>query len=71
MGLYGENKDYEELFRDNATKARILYEIPEENRDLAIEYLRKRDEILKKNGFFTSFELKRIDKKINKLKQNK
>lgn len=71
MGLYGENKDFEELFKDNASKARILYEIPEENRNLAIEFLEKRSEILKKNGFFTNFELKMIDKKIEKLKQIK
>ena len=68
MGLYGDKKDYEELVKDNILKARILASIPKENRDLALELLKKREEILAKNGWFTTFELKKIDKKLNKLK---
>lgn len=68
MGLYGDKKDYEELVKDNILKARILSSIPEENRALALELLKKREEILAKNGLFTTFELKKIDKKLDKLK---
>ena len=71
MGLYGDKKDYEELLKENISKAKLLYEIPEENRALALELLKKREEILRKNGLFTNFELKKIDKKLDKLRTNK
>lgn len=71
MSLYGDKKDYEELVKDNIQKAKILVSIPEENRPLVLELLKKREEVIKKNGLFVNFELKKIDKKINKLKTQK
>lgn len=67
MSLYGDKKDYEELVKDNIQKAKILVSIPEKNRPLVLELLKKREEIIKKNGLFVNLELKKIDKKINKL----
>ena len=71
MSLYGDKKDYEELVKDNIQKAKILVSIPEKNRPLVLELLKKREEIIKKNGLFVNLELKNIDKKINKLKIQK
>lgn len=71
MSLYGDKKDYEELVKDNIQKAKILVSIPEKNRPLVLELLKKREEIIKKNGLFVNLELKKIDKKINKLKTQK
>lgn len=71
MGLYGDKKDYEELVKENISKAKILFSIPEENRPLALELFKKRDEIIAKNGLFASFSLKKIDKQLNKLKEKK
>lgn len=71
MSLYGDKKDYEELVKDNIQKAKILVSIPEENRSLVLELLKKREEVIKKNGLFVNLELKKIDKKINKLKTQK
>ena len=71
MSLYGDKKDYEELVKDNIQKAKILVSIPEENRPLVLELLKKREEVIKKNGLFVNFKLKKIDKKINKLKTQK
>ena len=71
MSLYGDKKDYEELVKDNIQKAKILVSIPEKNRPLVLELLKKREEVIKKNGLFVNFELKKIDKKINKLKIQK
>lgn len=71
MSLYGDKKDYEELVKDNIQKAKILVSIPEENRPLVLELLKKREEVIKKNGLFVNLELKKIDKKINKLKTQK
>lgn len=71
MSLYGDKKDYEELVKDNIQKAKILVSIPEKNRPLVLELLKKREEVIKKNGLFVNLELKNIDKKINKLKTQK
>lgn len=71
MSLYGDKKDYEELVKNNIQKAKILVSIPEKNRPLVLELLKKREEIIKKNGLFVNLELKKIDKKINKLKTQK
>ena len=71
MSLYGDKKDYEELVKDNIQKAKILVSIPEKNRPLVLELLKKREEIIKKNGLFVNLELKKIDKNINKLKTQK
>lgn len=71
MGLYGDKKDYEELVKENISKAKLLASISEENRPRALELLKKREEILQKNGLFVNFELKKIDKKLDKLKTNK
>ena len=52
--------------------ASILSKIPESNHKLAIELLNKRDVIKEKNNIFAYWQLKNIDKKIDKLKmQNK
>lgn len=71
MGLYGEKKDYEEMVKENIEKARLLSSIPEDNRPLALELLKEREKILNKNGLFVNFELKKLDKKLNKLKNNR
>lgn len=68
MGLYGDKKDYEELLKENISTAKLLYGIPEEKRSLALELLKKREEVLAKNGLFATFELKKIDKKLDKLR---
>ena len=68
MGLYGDKKDYEELVKDNISKARILYDISEKDRILVNGLLNKKEKIKEKNGLFANFELQRIDKKIEKIR---
>lgn len=68
MGLYGDKKDYEEIVKENIEKARLLYSVPEENREQLLQLLTEKENIIKKNGLFASFQLKKINKKINKLK---
>ena len=70
MGLYGDKKDYETLFKENMDKAKILFQIAEENRPKAIELLKEKEQILEKNGFFANFQLSIINKKLNKLKKD-
>lgn len=48
MGLYGDEKDYEELVKENIAKAKILSSIPEENRELALKLLKEKELVMKK-----------------------
>ena len=69
MGLYGDKKDYETLFKENMDKAKILFQIAEENRPKAIELLKEKEQILEKNGFFANFKLRKIEKVVVKGKE--
>lgn len=70
MGLYGDEKDYEELVKENIAKAKILASIPEKNRELALKLLKEKELVMKKNDLFANIKLKKIDKKLDKLKQH-
>lgn len=70
MGLYGDKKDYETLFKENMDKARTLFDIKEEYREQALELLKEKEQIIEKNGFFANFQLSRINKKLEKLKKS-
>ncbi len=67
MGLYNSKKDYEELVKENINKAKLLYDLQEEDKKLVIELLNKKEKVIEKNGLFANLELKRIDKKIQKI----
>ena len=69
MGLYGDKKDYQELVKDNISKAKILYNLSEKDRILVNELLNKKEKIKEKNGILSNFELQKIDKKIEKIKK--
>lgn len=67
-----DNINYLEEVNRKIGYASILSKIPESNHKLAIELLNKRDVIKEKNNIFAYWQLKNIDKKIDKLKmQNK
>ena len=68
MGLYGDKKDYQELVKDNISKAKILYNLSEKDRILVNELLNKKEKIKEKNGILSNFEFQKIDKKIEKIK---
>lgn len=70
MGLYGDKKDYETLFKENMDKARTLFDIKKEYREQALELLKEKERIIEKNGFFANFQLSRINKKLEKLKKS-
>ncbi len=68
MGLYGDKRDYQELVKDNISKAKILYNLSEKDRILVNELLNKKEKIKEKNGILANFELQKIDKKIKKIR---
>ena len=71
MGLYGDKKDYEELVKENITKAKLLYNLSNEDRILVNNLLGEKEKIKEKNGIFANLKLKQINKKIEKIKNKK
>ncbi len=70
MGLYGDKKDYEQLVKENIYKAKLLYSLSEEDRNIVNNLLNEKEKVMSKNGLLANFKLKSIDKKIEKI-QNK
>lgn len=68
MGLYGDKKDYEQLVKENIMKARLFYSLSEEDRILVDTILAEKEKIKEKNGLFANYKLKKLDKKIEKIK---
>ncbi len=69
MGLYNDKKDYEELVKENIMKAKLLYNLSEEDREKIIKLLDEKEKIIEKNRFFANLSLKKINKKIEKIKK--
>ena len=65
-----ENEDYLNLVTNQIELDKLLHSVKPEDRELAKELLNKKRKIIEKNGFFADFQLKRINKKINKLKND-
>lgn len=70
MGLYGDKKDYEELVKENIKKAKLLYPLSDEDKNIVLNLLNEKEKIKEKNGLLANFQLKKLDKKIEKI-QNK
>lgn len=68
MGLYGDKKDYEQLVKENIEKAKLLYELSNEDRILVTNLLTEKEKVKEENGFFANYKLKKINKKIDKIK---
>ncbi|MBR3613773.1 MAG: hypothetical protein IKL55_01160 [Clostridia bacterium] len=68
MGLYGEKKDYEQLVKENIFKAKLLFDLSNEDRIIVNNLLNEKEKIKEQNGIWANLKLKKIDKKINKIK---
>ncbi len=68
MGLYGDKKDYEQLVKENIEKAKLLYELSNEDRILVSNLLDKKEKIKEENGLLANYKLKQVNKKIDKIK---
>lgn len=69
MSLYNDKKDYETLVKENIKRANILYSLSDTDRILVNNLLDKKEKIKEKNGIFANFQLNRINKKIEKIKE--
>ena len=65
-----DNEDYLDFVNNQIELDKLLYSVKPEKRELAKKLLNKKKDIIKENGIFADWQLKRINKKINKLKTN-
>lgn len=69
MGLYGDKKDYEQLVKENIQKAKLLYNLSDEDRILVNNLLEQKEKIKSENGIFANLKLIQLDKKIEKIQK--
>lgn len=65
-----ENEDYMDFINNQIELEKLLYSVKPEDRKYAKQLFEQKKEILKKNSVFADFQLKKINKKIEKLKTN-
>lgn len=68
MGLYGDKKDYEQLVKENIEKAKLLFELSEEDRILVSNLLNEKEKVKEENGILANYKLRKINQKIKKIK---
>ena len=71
MGIYGREKDYQELVKDNIEKAKLLYGLNNEDRKLVETLLEEREKIRNENGLFANIRINIINSKIEKITNKK
>ena len=71
MGLYGDKKDYEQLVSEHIKKAKLLYNLSNEERILVSKLLEQKEKIKLRNNIFANLKLKLVNNKIEKIKKNK
>lgn len=64
-----ENIDYNELVKENIYIAKLLSQIPENKKNEVKQLLLKKKKIHQQNGYFAEFRIERINKKINKYRE--
>lgn len=62
------NKDYEKLFKEKMDEAKLLFNLSEEDKIAVKKLLDKKELIKQKNGLFSTFQLNRINNKIDKIR---
>lgn len=67
MSIYGEKKDYEELIHEKIQIAKALCALSDEDKREVELLLKQKEKIRNKNGFFATFQINRINKKIEKI----
>ena len=64
------NEDYIELVKNQIEIDKLLHSVKPEKREYAKKLLNKKKEIIKNNGFLANIQLNKINKKIEKLKND-
>ena len=69
MEFDNDKKDYEKIVNSNIIKAKLLYNVSQEGQEAIVKLLDEKERILHENGFFANYQLKQIDKKIQKIQK--
>ena len=62
-------EDYMKLVKEQIELDKLLHSVKPEKKELAKKLLDKKKEVIKKNGIFADLELRKLNKKIEKLKK--
>ena len=62
------NKDYEKLFKEKMDEAKLIFNLSEEDKIIIKKLLQKKEIIKQKNGLFSTFQINRINNKIDKIR---
>lgn len=65
-----ENENYVDFVNSQIELDKLLFSVKPEDREYVKELYNKKKEIIKKNGFLANIQLKKINKKIEKLKND-
>ena len=65
-----DNEDYMDKVKNQIELDKLLHSIKPENHEEAKALYNQKKEIMKKNGLFADWQLRKINKKIEKLKNN-
>lgn len=69
MGIYNDKKDYEELVKDNITRAKLFHSLSKEDISKVEHLLKQKEKIKEKNGLLANLKINRINKKIEKIRK--
>ena len=65
-----DEKNYLDFVNNQIELDKLLYSVKPENKEYAKELFNKKKEIMKKNSLFADLQLKKINKKIEKIKND-
>jgi len=63
-----DEQDYMDLVKNQIEHDKLIHSVKLENREKAEKLFKEKKEIMKKNSFLADIQLKRINKKIDRLK---
>ena len=68
MNNDNNNTDYEKLFKEKMNEAKLLFNLSNKDKILVKKLLEKKERIKQKNGILSTFQINRINNKIDKIR---
>ena len=69
MSNINKDEHYDNLIKDNISIAKAINNLPEKQQEKVKNLLLKKQIIKNKNGFFAEIQIEKINRKINKIRE--
>lgn len=69
MNNFNGDIHYDELVKENILIAKTLYNLPKDQQERIKKLLLKKHKLVQKNGFFAELQIEKINRKINKIRE--